>query len=44
MINSEVEKIINKALKLWAADQTREPATDGTATHRCLVPLSKPFD
>jgi hypothetical protein len=25
MINSQVEKIINKPLKLWAADRTREP-------------------
>jgi hypothetical protein len=25
MINSEVEKIINTPLKLWAANRTREP-------------------
>jgi hypothetical protein len=33
MIDSEVEKIINKPLKLWAADRTREPLTD--ASVRC---------
>ena len=37
MLNGDVEKIINKPLKLWAADWTREPLG------RRVAPLYKSF-